>query len=128
VEKALGPVHKVLKNKYYFDELYDYLFVKPAYWFSETFTSAWMDRGVIDGFLHLIAQSVAILGNFFRNKIDKPIINELVGDGIGKSVKQMGQDLRPIQTGKIQQYMMFGLSVLVFSAIFFYFFVLNRPF
>ncbi len=127
VEKALGPLHKVLKNKYYFDELYDFLFVKPAYWFAETFTSQWMDRGVIDGFLHKVAQTVSILGNFFRNKIDKPIINEFFGDGIGNSVKQIGQDLRPIQTGKVQQYMMFGLSVLVFSALFFYFFVL-KPF
>lgn len=127
VEKALGPVHKVLKNKYYFDELYDFLFVKPAFWFAETFTSLWMDRKVIDGFLHKVAQAVGIIGNFFRNKIDKPIINEFFGDGIGNSVKQIGQDLRPIQTGKIQQYMMFGLSVIVFSALFFYFFVL-KPF
>jgi len=128
VEKTLGGLHKVLKNKYYFDELYDFLFIKPAYWFAETFTSLWMDRGVIDGFLHKVAQTVGILGNFFRNKIDKPIINEFVGDGIGNSVKQIGQDLRPIQTGKVQQYMMFGLSVLAFSALFFYFFVINRPF
>ena len=127
VEKALGPVHKVLKNKYYFDELYDFLFVKPAFWFAETFTSLWMDRKVIDGFLHKVAQAVGIIGNFFRNKIDKPIINEFFGDGIGNSVKQIGQDLRPIQTGKIQQYMMFGLSVIVFSALFFYFVVL-KPF
>lgn len=127
VEKALGPVHKVLKNKYYFDELYDFLFVKPAFWFAETFTSLWMDRKIIDGFLHKVAQAVGIIGNFFRNKIDKPIINEFFGDGIGNSVKQIGQDLRPIQTGKIQQYMMFGLSVIVFSALFFYFFVL-KPF
>lgn len=127
VEKALGPLHKVLKNKYYFDELYDFLFVKPAYWFAETFTSLWMDRCVIDGILHKVAQAVGILGNFFRNKIDKPIINEFIGDGVGNSIKQVGQDLRPIQTGKIQQYMMFGLSVLAFSALFFYFFVL-KPF
>ncbi|MBN1536561.1 MAG: NADH-quinone oxidoreductase subunit L [Anaerolineales bacterium] len=127
VEKALGPVHKVLKNKYYFDELYDFLFIKPAFWFAETFTSAWMDRGVIDGFLHRVAQAVGILGNFLRNKIDKRIINEWFGDGIGNSIRQVGQDLRPIQTGKIQQYMMFGLSVLAFSALFFYFFVM-RPF
>jgi len=103
VEKALGPVHKVLKNKYYFDELYDFLFVKPAFWFAETFTSLWMDRKVIDGFLHKVAQAVGIIGNFFRNKIDKPIINEFFGDGIGNSVKQIGQDLRPIQTGGRQE-------------------------
>jgi len=30
-----------LKNKWYFDEAYDFLFVKPAYWFAETFVYKW---------------------------------------------------------------------------------------
>ena len=35
----------LLKNKYYFDEFYDRVFVKPAYWFAETFVYKWMDQG-----------------------------------------------------------------------------------
>ena len=50
VKKLLGPVYKALKNKYYFDEFYDAVFVKPLAWFSETFSYLWMDRKIIDGF------------------------------------------------------------------------------
>src|ERR1051325_6141585 len=42
----------LLKNKYYFDELYNTIFVKPAYWFAETYVYQWLDKGLIDGFLH----------------------------------------------------------------------------
>jgi NADH-quinone oxidoreductase subunit L len=37
LKKALGRVYIVLQNKYYFDELYDRVIIKPAVWFSETF-------------------------------------------------------------------------------------------
>ena len=52
----------MLKNKYYFDEAYDFLFVKPAIWLAEVFTSKWMDQGVIDGILHSFGQATQFLG------------------------------------------------------------------
>ncbi len=80
----------MLKNKYYFDELYDKIFVRPAYWLAETFTYLWVDRKVIDGFLHLIARITFSVGGFLRNFIDKPIINGF-GDFVGESVKRFGR-------------------------------------
>ncbi len=41
------------------------------------------------------------------------MINEFFGDGSGKVVKWTGSNLRPIQTGRIQQYMMLSLVVMV---------------
>jgi len=121
VEKAVPGLHRILKNKYYFDELYDRIFVQPAYWLSETFTSAWMDRGVIDGFLHWVAMVSGIIGNALRNYIDKPIINGLIGDGTANVVRKFGFTMRGIQTGRIQQYMIGALVTLVFfSALFYY--------
>jgi NADH-quinone oxidoreductase subunit L len=126
VEKALGPVHTVLKNKYYFDELYDYLFVRPAYWLADRFTSQWMDRQVIDGVLHWFAYIAAPIGNFFRNAIDKPVVNGF-GDWVAETAKKIGSALRPVQTGKIQQYMILALvSVAAFSALFYYLLVFVR--
>ena len=55
VKKLLGPVYKAMKNKYYFDEAYDFLFVQPAKWFSEKFVFEGMDRKVIDGILAVAA-------------------------------------------------------------------------
>ena len=112
VAKALGPLHTLLKNKYYFDELYDFLFVRPAYWFADVFTFQWMDRKVIDGILHAVALAAFWLGGIFRNYFDKPVVNGF-GDLVGESSKKFGQVLRPIQTGRIQQYMIRSLVVIV---------------
>jgi NADH-quinone oxidoreductase subunit L len=126
VEKTLGPVHKVLKNKYYFDELYNFLFVRPAYWLAATFTSEWMDRRVIDGVLHFFARASGIMGHFLRNYIDKPVVNGS-GDFIGEGTKWLGGKIRAVQTGRVQQYMIMALVVLsAFSALAFYLLGMGR--
>ena len=48
-----------MERKYCFDELYDWAFVRPAYWLAETFVYRWLDRGVIDGILHGVARMAA---------------------------------------------------------------------
>ena len=111
----------LLKNKWYFDEAYDFLFVKPAFWISETFTYKFMDRVVIDGILHGIARFSLFLGNSFRNYFDKPVINGFFGDGTGKVVKSTGSGIRKIQVGRIQYYMLVSLVVLVIFALLYYF-------
>lgn len=125
LEKPLGPVYKLLKNKYYFDELYDFLFVRPAYWISETFTYLWLDRRIIDGFLHFVARITFSIGGIFRNYIDKPIVNGF-GDFVGESVKRLGRSSRFIQTGRVQQYMVMAL-IIAFGTLFYYLFFLSQP-
>ncbi|MBN1149245.1 MAG: NADH-quinone oxidoreductase subunit L [Anaerolineales bacterium] len=123
MQRWLGSVHTVLKNKYYFDELYDFLFVRPAYWVAETFTSAWMDRKLIDGILHWFAYITGVIGNFLRDFIDKPIVNGS-GDLVGETTKKLGEVFRSIQTGRVQQYMILALvSIAAFSALFYILFV-----
>ena len=125
LEKPLGPVYSLLKNKYYFDELYDFIFVRPAYWISRTFTYLWLDRRIIDGFLHGVARVAYSLGGLFRNYIDRPIVNGF-GDFVGESVKRLGRGARFIQTGRIQQYMVMAL-VIAFGTLFYYLFFLAQP-
>ncbi len=111
----------VLKHKWYFDEAYDFLFIKPAYWFAETFVYKWMDKGAIDGFLHFIARATGTIGTAIRTYIDLKVINEFMGDGTGRVVQWMGVNLRPIQTGRIQQYMLTSLVILLLvGAVLFY--------
>ena len=111
----------VLKNKWYFDEAYDFLFVKPAYWFAETFVYRWMDKGVLDGILHFIAHATGVIGAAVRNYIDLLIINETIGDGTANAVKWMGFNLRPVQTGRIQQYMLASFVVLIVVGVALYY-------
>jgi NADH-quinone oxidoreductase subunit L len=117
---ALGPIHTLLKNKYYFDELYDLIFVRPAYWLADTFTNQILDRGIIDGILHFIARVASNVGYVFRNYFDKPVVNGF-GDFVGEGIKKAGRTIRVIQTGKVQQYLLMAL-VLAFGAMFYFVF------
>ena len=111
--KALGPVHPILKNKYYFDEIYSIIFVKPMIWFCEVFTSQWMDRTVIDGILHLVARVALSIGTFLRFYFDLPVINRFFGDGSAAVVQKAGRGLRLTQAGRVQAYLISSLAVLI---------------
>lgn len=102
----------VLKNKWYFDEAYDFLFIKPSTWLSEVFVSKWMDKDFIDGILHSFGPVTGGIGAAIRNYFDVPVINRFLGDGSADAAWWVGKNLRPIQTGRIQQYLILSLVVL----------------
>jgi NADH-quinone oxidoreductase subunit L len=112
----------VLKRKWYIDEVYDAVFVKPASWIAQTLVYEWMDRGLIDGFLNLFGKAVAGVGTGLRNFIDKPVINQFFGDGTASVVQGTGRGMRPMQTGRVQQYMLVSLIVLLMLAGLAYYF------
>ncbi|PWB75689.1 MAG: NADH-quinone oxidoreductase subunit L [Anaerolineales bacterium] len=114
----------LLKNKYYFDEAYDFLFVKPAYWFAETFVYKWMDKGLIDGILHIFGPTTGGIGSAIRNYFDLPVINRFFGDGSADVTYWFGGKLRAIQTGRVQQYLMLALVTFIVIGVALYFFVL----
>ena len=49
VATQLGPVYGFLFNKWYFDEVYHFLFVRPAFWLGRQFWKRG-DEGIIDRF------------------------------------------------------------------------------
>ncbi|MBS0482957.1 MAG: NADH-quinone oxidoreductase subunit L [Proteobacteria bacterium] len=49
VAAQLGGLYRFVYNKWYFDELYDWIFVRPAFWLGEKFWK-WGDIGLIDRF------------------------------------------------------------------------------
>jgi NADH-quinone oxidoreductase subunit L len=123
LKRVLGGFHTVLQNKYYLDEIYDFLFVRPVQWLSEVFTYQWMDRGLIDGLLHGFAWVPSRIGSFLRRYPDYFV--NWVGDFTAESVKKFGQRFRVVQTGNLQSYMLAAL-VLAFSTLFYYLFSLLR--
>jgi NADH-quinone oxidoreductase subunit L len=122
LEKTLGPIYLVLKNKYYFDELYHLIFIRPSIWISEVFTYLWIDRKIIDGVLHLVADVSIKVGAFLRNYIDKPVVNGS-GDLVANVTKEGGRSLRVIQTGRIQQYLIMALFGFIALSGLFYFII-----
>lgn len=121
--RSLNGIFTVLKNKYYIDEIYQAVFLRPAVWVSETFAYRWLDKGVIDGILHAIARFAWGLGRVLRFAFDLPVVNG-AGDALAEGSRGLGGLLSRNQTGLVQQYMIrtvgvalvFGLLYLIFLA------------
>lgn len=120
LEKPLGGLYTLLKNKYYIDELYDAILIRPAHWLAETVTDRWLDRGLIDGVLHTIGRFGVWLGAVVRNWIDLPLVNG-AGDAAASGTRGLGAYLRTRQTGRIQQYATIGLGLLAAAGLLVYF-------
>jgi NADH-quinone oxidoreductase subunit L len=114
----------LLKNKYYFDEAYNFLFVKPAYWFAENVVYKFLDQGIIDGVLHVFGPVTDSLGSFIRNKFDLPFINHFLGDGSANVTYGAGERMRVVQTGRVQQYLIYALVIFIVIGAALYFFML----
>ena len=88
LKNTYKPLYDFLLNKWYFDELYEAMFVKPA-------------------------KSV---GSFFWKKGDVGIIDKFGPDGISKLIKIISDKAGRLQTGFIYDYafvMLIGLSILL---------------
>jgi NADH-quinone oxidoreductase subunit L len=71
---ATGGVHSFLMNKWYFDEIYDAIFVRPAMWLGRVF---WRrgDEQTIDRFgPHGAAYAVGV-GNRFTTRLQSGYLN-----------------------------------------------------
>ncbi len=60
--EQFGFLHKFLLNKWYFDELYHFVFIVPAMWLGRVFWKV-VDQGVIDRFGPNGAASIVALGS-----------------------------------------------------------------
>jgi NADH-quinone oxidoreductase subunit L len=116
VKKTLGPVYSLLQNKYFIDEIYSGLIIRPAVWVAEQFTAIWMDKKVIDGLLHAIGSITPMVGGILRNGFDKPFISD-GGDTVGTILNETGKSLRKVQTGRVQQYMIMTIWIMLISGM-----------
>ena len=64
--KRLRLAHRLLANKYYVDEIYDTLFVRPLRWTSEIILWRAIDATTIDGLANRTGWSAGALGSWVR--------------------------------------------------------------
>lgn len=114
--KALGPLYGLFKQKYYIDELYTVLFIRPARWIAEIFTVRLLDGRFIDGILNGIGALMPAFGSLLRNGFDKPVISN-GGDALGNKLVDWGQWLRRFQSGRVQQYLLYTVWIVVISGM-----------
>jgi len=109
-----ADAYRTLQNKYYIDEFYGRVFVNPARWVAERLVSQIVDKGIIDGILHIIASIAIWIGNLFR-EFNRVVIDG-VGDGIPEAIVDAARSLRSVQTGRVQQYLLYALIAGVWIA------------
>ena len=89
-------------NKWWFDELYDFIFVRPVLAIS-WFVAFTLDRGLIDGIIHLLAWTCRGCAVFVSVVGDRWIIDNGV-DTFAEKTWDLGLMLRSAQTGRIRTY------------------------
>ena len=107
--QPLGKVYPVLKNKYYFDEFYQAVFVEPTKWLAKVVVYERLDRKIIDGILHWIGRTTEKVATWFR-AFDVTVINGGV-DKLKDGFLWLAREFRTIQAGKVQEYMWLSLLI-----------------
>ncbi len=121
LEKPLGPVYILLKNKYYLDEIYQAIIVDPAVRLAGI--CAIFDRRVIDAIVDAVGSFGRWLSSWLRKAIDNPIVDGAV-NGVGWVTVQAGEFMRATQTGKVQNYLLVAaVTVLLLLALY-----IGRPY
>jgi len=94
--------YKVLWNKYYLDALYEKVIVRAvAYPISRA--AYWFNQNVLDGIVNAAGKiSRRVAGWVYRN-IDQRVVDGAV-NGSGAAARGTGGALRPVQSGKVNQY------------------------
>ena len=141
--KLLGPLHPVLRNKYYVDEFYQAAVVRPVLALAGVFykidrrwvidpivngvgklslalarAGSYIDARFVDGAVDLAGRVTGALSSLYR-RFDSQFVDGVV-DQTGRLTKFAGKKLRTLQTGRVQNYLLtMVLAVLAILVMFF---------
>ena len=117
LERPLGPVYTLLKNKYYFDEAYMRFIVRPTISLAQA-AFVFDDKVVIDPIVDSVGRFTRWLSDWLRRAIDSPVVDGAV-NGVGRAMGWMGEFMRATQTGKVQNYLLVAaVTVVLLLALF----------
>jgi NADH-quinone oxidoreductase subunit L len=118
VANQFRPVYTFLVNKWYFDELYDLLFVQPTLFVARRVAE--FDKVVIDGIIDSLALGTRMVAQF-DDLLDRYLVDGFVNT-FAAATYGLGVTLRGAETGRIRQYVMFIVvgTVAIFVLISFY--------
>ena len=115
VEKIVNSIpslYKILINKYYVDEIYDKIIIKPVIKLAGVFAK--FDLKVIDGAVNG-SGFMTLLISKLQDLFDRIVVDGAV-NGVGWITTKTGNVLKLIQTGFIQNYMLIvagGIIILI---------------
>ncbi|KPP98598.1 MAG: NADH-quinone oxidoreductase subunit L [Bacteroidetes bacterium HLUCCA01] len=107
--RRAGMLYRGASAKWYFDELYDVVFVKGTHVLMRFLS--WFDTTIVDGIVNAFATVTSFLARI-SSWIDENIIDGIVTQ-TASTADRAGGLLSKVQTGKVQTY----LALIVFSFI-----------
>jgi NADH-quinone oxidoreductase subunit L len=107
--KTFAPIYRFSLNKWYFDEFYEFAFVGSFMLFARM--CAWFDTNIVDGAVNGVGK-ITIVFSKIGGWFDKYIVDGLV-NLTGGVTQIIGLFFRSVQTGKIQTYLAWTLTVVV---------------
>lgn len=119
VRRQFEPVYQFLLHKWWFDELYEVLFIRPTHWLGGL--AAVLDRRWIDGFIDGLARWTRRFAVAWDRLADQTIVDGLV-NLLARGTYATGLWFRVFQTGRLRQYVMFIVigAIAVFVLISFF--------
>jgi NADH-quinone oxidoreductase subunit L len=115
----LGPLFRAAERRFYIDDLYMNVFVRPVQYGLARFVYRTLDQKVIDGAVNA-AGSVTVLTSRATRAVDEKGVDGLV-NGFARLTDKLSFGLRRTQTGNIQRYaagLFVGVVVLAAVLIF----------
>jgi NADH-quinone oxidoreductase subunit L len=101
-----------LANKYYLDALYGAIIKAVAYPISKA--AYWVNQHVLDGIVNGVGIGGRKSGEWVYRNVDQRVVDGAV-NGSGAAARGTGGALRPLQSGKVNQYgaLLFGAAAVV---------------
>ena len=103
-QRWLGPIFILLRNKYYVDELYHLIIIRPAVWLANRsfdFDDVWVIDPIVD-FVGSLTRRISDLSLSF----DIRVVDSGMVEGTAQAVNGFGGLLRKTQTGRAQSYLL----------------------
>ncbi len=117
---VLGPVFTLLRNKYYIDELYQQVIIRPVVWLSN-FCFNIDDRWIIDPFVDLVGAAGRVASDIVR-VLDSVVVDRWFVEGTAQLFNAAGRGLRYSETGRVQNYLLVvAVTILLLLGLYLYF-------
>jgi len=106
--EKMGFLYKLSLNKYFIDENYNRFLYQPVLKLSRAIAFAdWdlYDKYFINGFGRVTKWLAFLTGRLDYEGLDQKLV-----DGVGRTAQGFGNQLKNVQTGRLQNYMLFALA------------------
>jgi len=114
--RNLAPIHKLLENKYYIDEIYNATAVAGTIGISKLL--AWIDTNIIDGLVNLVRHITVFPLGHGSSLFDKYVVDGLV-NGVAHTARGGSRFFRRMQSGFVQNYaLVMGAGIVLITVVY----------